>query len=243
MPTLLLSSRQTEDAQRLWRACIAEKWDVIRVHGWRVPEISPKDVAVYGEPLFAEYVAQTLGLRLQQPSVDWLPKLPHRWRGREVRLMTLAEARKVSNRSFIKPAEEKCFEARVYSSGAELPPPGPLPEGLAVLVQDVVDWTTEFRCFVLNRTVVTVSAYWRDGQSAKLENGSWSSNDAELVEATSFCETVLGDQSVVLPEAVAVDVGTIRNRGWAVIECNAAFAAGIYGCDPVAVLSVLRRAC
>jgi len=243
MPTLLLSARQTDDAQCLWRACIAEKWDVIRVHGWRVPEISPNDVAVYGEPLFAEHVAQTLGLRLQQPSVDWLPKLSHRWRGREVRLMTLREARKVSNRSFIKPAEEKCFEARVYSSGAELPPPGPLPEELAVLVQEVVDWITEFRCFVLDRKVVTASAYWRDGQSAKLEDGSWSSNDAELAEANEFCETVLRDQTVVLPEAVAVDVGTIRNRGWAVIECNAAFGAGIYGCDPVAVLSVLRRAC
>ena len=37
MPTLLLSSRQTEDAQKLWRACIAENWKVVRLHGWRVP--------------------------------------------------------------------------------------------------------------------------------------------------------------------------------------------------------------
>jgi hypothetical protein len=60
MPTLLLSSRQTDDAQKLCRACIAEKWDVVRVHGWRVPEISSKDIAVCGEPLFAHHVAQTL---------------------------------------------------------------------------------------------------------------------------------------------------------------------------------------
>jgi hypothetical protein len=34
MPTLLLSARQTDDAdQKLWRACIAEKRDVVRVHG------------------------------------------------------------------------------------------------------------------------------------------------------------------------------------------------------------------
>ncbi len=65
----------------------------------------------------------------------------------------------------------------------------------------------------------------------------------ELNEATEFCENVLRDQSVSVPDAAAVDVGVIRNRGWAVIECNAAFAAGIYGCDPVAVLPVLRRAC
>src|SRR6516162_1518812 len=96
MPTLLLSSRQTEDAQKLWRACITENWKVLRLHGWQVPEISPQDVAVYGEPLFAQHVAQTLGLRLIEPTVDWLPKLPHRWRGRELRLATLADAREVS---------------------------------------------------------------------------------------------------------------------------------------------------
>ena len=153
MPTLLLSARQTEDAQRLWQACIAEKWQVIRAHGWKVPDISAEEVVVYGEPLFAQLVAQTLGLRLQEPPVDWLPRLPLRWRGREVRLTTLAEARAVSTCSFIKPAEEKCFAARVYSGGGELPPPGPLPESLPVLVQEVVNWKSEFRCFVLDREV------------------------------------------------------------------------------------------
>ena len=64
MPTLLLSARQTDDAQLLWRACIALGWEIVRVHGWRVPSISTKSVAVYGEPLFAHHVAHTLGLKL-----------------------------------------------------------------------------------------------------------------------------------------------------------------------------------
>src|SRR6478609_4152044 len=127
MPTLLLSARQTEDAQLLWRACIALKWDVLRVNGWRVPTVDAKEVAVYGEPLFAHHVAQTLGLKLQEPPLDWLPKLSAKWRCREVRLTTLADARKNSTRAFIKPADEKCFDAKVYSSGAELPAPGALP--------------------------------------------------------------------------------------------------------------------
>jgi hypothetical protein len=158
-------------------------------------------------------------------------------------LATLGEARKVSTPSFIKPADEKCFEARVYSSGVELPVPGPLPEDLPVLIQEVVAWSSEFRCFILDRKVVTSSAYWRDGQPAKSDDGSWSSTDAELDNANRFCEAVLQDQSVAIPSAVAMDVGMIRNRGWAVIESNAAFGSGIYGCDPVAVLQVLRRAC
>lgn len=113
-----------------------------------VPEILSKDVAIYGEPLFAQHVAQVLGLGLVEPPINWLPQLPDSWRGRDVQLMKLAEARQVATRSFIKPADEKCFDARIYSNGSELPAPGPLPEALPVLVQEVVQWVTEFRCFV-----------------------------------------------------------------------------------------------
>ena len=243
MPTLLLSARQSDDAQLLWRACIATKWDVVRVHGWKVPALDPSEVAVYGEPLFARHIAQTLRLNLVEPPLDWLPRLSPRWRGRDVRLTSLADTRKVTDRAFIKPADEKCFDARVHSSGAELPAPGPLPEDFPVLVQEVVEWAIEFRCFVLDRKISAVSAYCRDGKLAKSEDGVWIASDAELNEATQFCESVLLDPSVALPDAVVLDVGIIRNRGWALVECNAAFASGIYGCDPVAVLPVLRRAC
>lgn len=243
MPTLLLSSRQSDDAQLLWRACIAARWDVVRVHGWQVPALAASEVAVYGEPLFADHVAQTLGLRLVEPPVDWLPRLPVRWRGRDVRLTTLADARKVGECRFIKPAGEKCFDARVYSSGAELPATGLLSDDLPVLVQEVAKWTIEFRCFVLERKVVAVSAYWRDGKLAKSEDGRWIASELELSDASQFCQSVLHDPSVTVPDAIVLDVGIIQNRGWAVVECNDAFASGIYGCDPVAVLPVLRRAC
>lgn len=43
--------------------------------------------------------------------------------------------------------------------------------------------------------------------------------------------------------SIALDVGIIQNHGWAVIECNAAFSSGIYGCDPLEVPRILRRAC
>jgi hypothetical protein len=37
-------------------------------------------------------------------------------------------------------------------------------------------------------------------------------------------------------------VGLIAGRGWAVVEANHCWGAGIYGCDPPAVLEVLRAA-
>jgi hypothetical protein len=243
MPTLLLSARQTDDARLLWRACIALGWEIVRVHGWRVPSIGAKKGAVYGEPLFAHHVAQTLGLKLQEPPVDWLPKLPSKWRGRDVRLLTLADARKLSTRAFIKPADEKCFDAKIYSSGSELPAVGPLPEDLPVLVQEVVEWKIEFRCFVSNRKVVTLSPYWRDGRLAKAENGTWPVTQMELNAAQEFCEVALADASIEVPEIAVVDVGIINNHGWAVVESNAAYASGMYGCDPEKVLPLLLRAC
>jgi hypothetical protein len=103
----------------------------------------------------------------------------------------LAEARKISERAFIKPTDEKCFDARVYSNGAELPAPGPLAEELPVLVQEVVDWVIEFRCFVLEGQVLAVSAYWRDGQLAKSEDGSWPASKSELNDAIKFCSRSL----------------------------------------------------
>jgi hypothetical protein len=45
---------------------------------------------------------------------------------------------------------------------------------------------------------------------------------------------------VLLPRATVLDIGVIQ--GWAVVELNAAWGAGIYGCNPEAVLDVVRYA-
>jgi hypothetical protein len=96
---------------------------------------------------------------------------------------------------------------------------------------------------VLNRIVVTLSPYWREGRLAKAEDGTWPATQVELKAAQDFCELALADASMEVPEVVVVDVGIVDNHGWAVVESNAAFASGIYGCDPERVLPLLLRAC
>jgi hypothetical protein len=54
--------------------------------------------------------------------------------------------------------------------------------------------------------------------------------------------TLLADPRVELPRTAVLDVGIIADRGWAVVEQNAAWGSGIYGCDPVRVLEVLQYA-
>jgi len=54
---------------------------------------------------------------------------------------------------------------------------------------------------------------------------------------------VLANADLSIPPAFVMDVGIIADRGWAVIEANAAWGSGLYGCDPAEVLRVVRRAC
>jgi hypothetical protein len=243
VPTLVLPPRFTEDTDAVRRAALAAGWAIERLRSWRVP--GPVDDAVlYGEPLFAAVVAPQLGLALLEPPLDWLTTVPARLLGRRVRFMTLAEARALPGPVFVKPADEKAFDAKVWASGAELPGPALLPDHLAVLVADPVRWGLEVRCFVVDGEVVTCSPYVRDGALARAEDGSWPAAPAELAAARAFAAEVLRD--VPVPPAVALDVGTLGSSElggpWAVIETNACWGSGVYGCDPAAVLRAARRA-
>jgi hypothetical protein len=151
--------------------------------------------------------------------------------------MTLGEARKLLDPTFIKPPNDKSFPARV-TIGSELP------EGYEdespVLAAEVVVWEKEFRGFILDRQLRTLSIYLRDGELQR-EN-EFAATESELAEATSFIQTVLADDRVDLPRAAVLDVGVIAGRGWAVVEQNSAWGSGIYGCDPKEVLEVIRHA-
>jgi len=241
VPTLLLTPRQSEDAQELWRACIRLGWSVHRLQGWKVPAVDAGEIAVYAEPLLATRVAQNFGIKLLEPPDDFLPSLPESWRKRSVLLTTMKEARLSTEPRFIKSAARKEFDARVYASGADLPRGELVRDSLPVLIQEIVAWDVEYRCFVSDRAVRTASSYWRHEKDPRDENGIWCAD--ELREATEFCNALLADPAVTVPEACVIDVGLIPRKGWAVIESNAAWSSGIYGCDGAAVLPVLLRAC
>jgi hypothetical protein len=239
MPTLILTPRFTEDAQALWRAAGQLGWQVERLTSWRVPDelVSVAEPVLYLESLFGPSLAEQFGLKLLEPAVDWLPRLPDEYRKRHVSIMPLRTARQLPNPAFMKPPNDKSFPARVYS-GSELP--GGYDEDSPVLVSEVVHWEVEYRCFVLDRQVETSSIYLRDGELQR-QNG-FVAPTTELAEAEAFVRTVLVDSRVDLPRTAVLDVGVISGRGWAVVEQNSAWGAGIYGCDPVRVLGVLRHA-
>jgi hypothetical protein len=244
MPTLLLPDRYTPDSVALWRAAIARGWDARRAPSWRAPAgLLPADVAVYGEPLFAAAMAEQVGLELVAPAPDWLATLSRAHLGREVRFMDLAAARAVAGPAFIKPAADKTFRAAVYPSGAALPNDDAVAPHTPMLVSEPVTWELEARCFLLERCVVATTLYARHGSPAAPPALDWPCSPAESAGIATCMAALLADEQVVLPPAIVVDVGRMAGRGWAVVEANAAYASGLYGADPNAVLDVVRRAC
>ena len=239
MPTLILTPRQTEDTQSLWKAAARLGWSTERLGTWRIPEHLHliDEPVLYAEALFGPEFADQLGLKLLSPPEEWLVDLPMEYKSRAIRLTTLGEARSLHCPMCVKPPNDNSFPAQAYTG--ETLPMG-YEESMPVLVSDLVEWDVEFRCFILDRTLHTFSVYSRRGELQR-EYGFVSSPE-EDDSLRAFVERMLADPRVKLPHATVLDVGTLRDGRWACVEQNAAWGAGIYGCDPERVLAVVRAA-
>ncbi|MEM9955808.1 MAG: ATP-grasp domain-containing protein [Chloroflexota bacterium] len=241
---LVTSPRITPDSTILMKTAKSVSQEAMRLPSFRPTDgLEGQRIAIYGESLFAIILSSALDHVVLEPSSDWLTTLPCEYRQREIILTTIAQARRYPKPRFIKNADGmKAFEPKVFSSGADLPSSEFYPDDYGVLVSDPVYWEAEYRCFVLNRSIQTLSVYLRDGQLAKSDDDRWLHDGVEQAEAQTFCERLLQDKSVKIPRAVVIDVGKIKGKGWAVIEANPAYGSGIYGCDPLAVLQVINLA-
>lgn len=241
---LILAPRVTDDSVAMWRAALDAGWRTQRLANWRAPDELKSftgDIAIYAEPLFAEAVVDQLGLVLIEPPIDWLLKLPKALRHREVSIMRLSESRSRVTNQFVKPADGKVFEPKVYATGEDLPTVEQVGD-IQVLVSEPVTFLNEFRCFVLEGEVLSASPYWRNDALAQAADGSWPFLGSEEVEVIAFAKEVLTHPEVTYPPAFVLDVGCTREHGWAVIEGNPCWGAGLYGCSPDAALETGRRA-
>ena len=157
--------------------------------------------------------------------------------------VTLADIDQVDLPCFLKPHQPKAFEAKIYTSLSRLMDEQHLPGDTQVLTSTPVSWTTEFRCFCLGGRVLASSPYLRNGELAISDKGEWLFEPGEEQAVESFCEAVLHENASSLPAAVVIDVGQVSGSGWAVVEANAAWGSGLYGCDPSLALDVIQAAC
>jgi hypothetical protein len=88
-------------------------------------------------------------------------------------------------------------------------------------------FAAEVRCFVLDGRILDCAVY--DGDLGVRVN-----------DASALAEHVA--QTPGMPRAVVVDIGLIADDGWAVIEFNAAWGAGLNGCRAQRVLACIEAA-
>ncbi|MGA4850126.1 ATP-grasp domain-containing protein [Streptomyces sp. G5(2025)] len=204
----------------------------------RAPGV-PRDLHWYGGPLAADRIAAPAGIALLEPSDAWLAALPYELTCRLVESTTLGEARKLPRPAFVKPPSDKTLPAAVYADGSRLPPPDAaarITDDAPVLVSEVVEFAAEYRCFVRDGHVVTGSRYAVRGL---LDPGPLTAG------ARAFAGRVLArcaGTGPCMPGAVVLDVGSLADGRWAVVEANMAWYAHCYAADPERVLDVVLAA-
>jgi len=216
---------------------------------WRVPDyLKSKGLvgAVYGEWLFCETIAEQMGWKLIRNPLNWLAKLPEEYVSRKVIFTNLGEARLVETEKFIKPADDKVFTAKVYGSGKELN--SSLSDRVPVLISDVMSFTSEYRCVVKNREVISCSCYWLHTKQMQISKQPAEFNltknyQNNFNDVVSFTNKLLKDERVQCVDSFVIDLGRYDKDKYAIIEENPIYAAGIYGCDSVAVLDGLKSSC
>lgn len=245
MTTLILPPRYSVDSIALYQAATAESWQVERLQGWRIPEKfdTDRNFAIYGESLFGAVISDQLNLELIEPHFNWLDLLPKKFKLREIKCVNFAEAKKLDETAFFKPADDKCFPAKIYQSGKDLIEFTSLSENTPVIISEPVKWNTEFRFFIANGEIQTFSPYSRNGELIKNANEEWLATIKETENAVNFCQGLIKECPDQIPPAIVIDVGEIVGKGWAVVEANPCWASGIYGCDPTKVLKTIKRAC
>lgn len=257
MTTLYLSPRYTSESQLLWKAAIKLGWDVQRLSYTLMDYLSPSEIkerVIYGETCFTYLAAEKLNVQLLEPSNRFLYQLDSSFVQRKILHFDYSVSsgfgksyynhphevdeyetvywHDLKGPLFVKPVEKGLFPAQVYNDPvAQIKD---LPDKTEVIVSEPVEWDIEFRAFVSGHKVRTISPYSRGGELVEQASAT------EWEQAEKFANLVAASCDF----AGCVDVGFLPfAETWAVVEANGAWGAGLYGCDPIEALKVIKEAC
>jgi hypothetical protein len=224
---LLISDKADVEREAVAEAFASRGGAVHRIgRFWDPPGFDRSTVRVYGADSFCLVLQQKLDLALCSPDDELLLRVPSEFLKRQVTRRALSDTSAIAFPSFVKPVVPKQFRGAVYQSSAELAAEC---RGLlldtAVFISEPVTFAAEARTFVIDGCVLDAAVY---------------EGNAEADDARTFVSGLAYAMS--LPRTVVVDVGFIDGRGWAVIEFNAAWGAGLNGCDSKKVLPAIVAA-
>jgi len=236
---IVLSPNFSDDSIIINQAAVDSEYTTMRFNGWNIPEnYQNKVIAVYGEDLFTTIVAEQCELELLKPADDWLANIPVKYTLRNIIYDRFKNIKDVKNK-FIKPVDFKFFPAGVFTSVEEIQGYTTIDKNIEVFVSDVVNWSIEVRCFIIDRKVQTWSTYIYN-DNIEFKNTMLANEEREMLE---FLNRFISDKNIELPEAVVIDVGYIPEKGWALIEANPVWSSGVYACNPKRVLETIVKSC
>lgn len=233
-PLLLLHHRADCNTNDIWRAAIRAGWSTERVDmsgRIDIPPGTPK-VRYYGNTLHAAMIEDKLPLRFLHLDLTVLAKTP--LTKRRVQLMRAEELGDLTEPSFIKPAQNKWFPAKIYEVG-DSPKRSQGGAGLAsdwIYVQEPVDMINEVRCFCLDGKIHTAS-YYRIGHE-------YCPLGIDEVDRPKVLDDMVAELAPFYPRGVVLDFAYTSRAEWTYLEPNEAFASGLYGASPEKCLEVIE---
>ena len=224
---LIVPEKADPERDRVADAWVAGGGDVESLgRFWEPPPYDSRRVRLYGNDTFCLVLAQQLGLSLVSPPDDLLLKLPSNLVRRELRVLPFSEADGVHFPYFVKPLVPKQFRAAIYDDIAGLQRECKGLDGESLLMaSEIVEFESEVRAFILHAQVLDAAVY---------------EGEADLSDALDFLNIVAKESA--LPATCVLDVGYIKGRGWAVIEANATWGAGLNGCDAAKIVPAIAAA-
>ena len=232
-PTLLISTWTLPAAKALAEAARLDGWRSIGLD--EAIKVGVKgSVVYYGGSDRAVEAATRFELALIEPPFDLLARLPVEFRRRAVQFAQYGDLDRLNAPTFVKPADalNKMFDAGVYANVRDIRVTRGVSADSPVLLAEPVDWSAEYRCFVLDGRIAAWSPYMSFSRPnwKPFGPGTLAGNVPPGVAA--FCERLFARSGVLFPPAFVMDVGLIDDRGWAVVEFNPAWCSGLLGADP-----------
>jgi hypothetical protein len=158
------------------------------------------------------------------PSLDY-PEELRSYLGRELYQTTLNDVRGMTDRCFVKPVRLKKFCGFVWEAlRQDRLRVATYEDSTPVWVSSLVDFKSEYRCFVQDGKIIDVRKY----------KGDWS-----LLPSRSVVEKAIQDFKSA-PRAYALDWGVTDDGRTLLVEGNDGFSVGSYGLNSVEYVRLLE---
>lgn len=179
----------------------------------KLDERSPKDIVVGGMLVMCHALNQ---MNVKIPNYNY-PEELIKYRGRNIWIVKLKDLKHELLPIFVKPNEEKAAKGMIISELEDLSEYDHLDGEAEIICSDVVNFVSEWRCFIRYGKLIGVQHY----------NGD-ASVKCDIANIKSAIEDFRS-----MPAAYSLDFGVDDKGRTLLIEMNDGFAIGCYGLDDI----------